>query len=106
MEAALTGRRITPREAENWGLVNKVVPSGSVVKEALEYAKMIAANSPDAVIAAYLGVRESWSRANVDDATQATIDGPWAVLNQSENLVEGVRAFQEKREPRWGPSKL
>jgi enoyl-CoA hydratase/carnithine racemase len=106
MEAALTGRRITPREAETWGLVNKVVPKAAVVDEALAYARMIAANSPDAVIAAYLGVRESWATAHVDEATQKTIEGPLAVIQKGENIVEGVKAFQEKREPNWKPSKL
>ena len=108
MEAALTGRRITAREAENWGLVNKVVPREKVVEEALNYATMIAANSPDAVIAAYSGVRESWHTADVDEATQKTIDGVWSDLQRlgGENLEEGVKAFQQKRAPNWKPSKL
>lgn len=106
MEAALTGRRIPAHELATWGLVNKVVPQDQVVKEALNYANMIASNSPDAVIAAYHGLRESWAVASVDEATQNTMDGPYAVLSRGENIVEGVKAFQEKREPRWGPSKL
>ena len=106
MEAALTGRRIPAAEAEKWGIVNRVVPKEDVVKVALEYADTIAANSPDAIIAAYHGVRESWRLASVDDATQSTIDGPMAEVYKGENIKEGVKAFQEKREPVWKGSKL
>jgi enoyl-CoA hydratase/carnithine racemase len=106
MEAALTGRRITAQTAYEWGLVNKVVDQKIVAEEALAYATAIAANSPDAIIAAYSGIRESWVKADVEDAVQATIDGPWAQLQRGENVVEGVRAFQEKRAPKWKPSKL
>ncbi|KIW05333.1 uncharacterized protein PV09_03852 [Verruconis gallopava] len=106
MELALTGKKINAHKAYEWGLVNKVVKRADVIKEALNYASDIAANSPDAIIAAYLGVRESWMQANVEDAVQATIDGPWEKLQSSENLAEGVKAFQEKRAPKWRPSKL
>jgi enoyl-CoA hydratase/carnithine racemase len=106
MEAALTGRRIPAHEAYEWGLINKVVDQKDVVKEAIAYATTIAANSPDAIIAAYHGIRQSWVDASVEDAVQNTIDGPWAQLQKGENLVEGVKAFQEKRAPKWGPSKL
>jgi enoyl-CoA hydratase/carnithine racemase len=106
MEAALTGRRISAQEACTWGVVNKVVPAEDVVKEAIVYATAIARNSPDAVIAAYSGVRQGWIDADVEDAVQNTIDGPWAKLQAGENIVEGVRAFQEKREPIWKVSKL
>jgi enoyl-CoA hydratase/carnithine racemase len=106
MEAALTGRRIPAEEAYAWGLVNKVVDQKDVLKDALVYANAIATKSPDAIIAAYLGIRESWVQASVEDAVQTTLEGPWAQLQKSENLVEGVRAFSEKRAPKWKPSKL
>lgn len=61
------------------------------MKEALEYVKLIAANSPDAISAACLSVRESWVQANVEDAVQDTLDGPWSTLQKSENLVQGVK---------------
>jgi enoyl-CoA hydratase/carnithine racemase len=106
MEAALTGRRISAQEACTWGLVNKIVSQKEVVHEAIAYATAIASNSPDAVIAAYSGVRQGWIEANVEDAVQNTIEGPWVKLQAGENIVEGVRAFQEKRVPIWKPSKL
>ncbi|KAI7160476.1 ClpP/crotonase [Hortaea werneckii] len=54
MEMALTGRTVPADEAYQWGLVNKVVGDGEgeVVAAAVDYAKMIAENSPDAVIIA------------------------------------------------------
>jgi enoyl-CoA hydratase/carnithine racemase len=58
---ALTGRNITAQEAFTWGLVNKAVPQAEVVNEAVRYAAMIAANSPDAVM--YMG----WFEARIED---------------------------------------
>lgn len=57
-EFALTGRNITAKEAFEWGLVNKVVPQDQVVLEAVHFAEMIAANSPDAIICTRAGLRE------------------------------------------------
>lgn len=105
-EFALTGRTITAQEAERWGLVNKVVPQAEVVDEALRYASMIAENSPDSVIATRMGLRQGWETASVDRAAEVTSEGPWAELQKGENIVEGLRAFGEKRKPVWKPSRL
>src|ERR1700733_11760026 len=48
MEMALTGRVVSAKEAAEWGLINKVLDD--VVGGAVEMAKLIAENSPDAVI--------------------------------------------------------
>ena len=43
---ALTGRVVSAEEARAWGLINEVVDDGKVVARAVEWARMIAGNSP------------------------------------------------------------
>jgi enoyl-CoA hydratase/carnithine racemase len=105
-EIALTGRNITTEEALSWGLVNRVVPKEQVVNEAVRYAEMIAKNSPDAIICTRAGLRQSWEEARVEDAVRWTLDHEFAQLQQGENILEGLKAFSEKREPQWKGSKL
>lgn len=105
-EFALTGRNVSAQEALGWGLVNKVVPQSEVVSEAVRYAEMIAANSPDSVITTRAGLREGWEKADVEDAVQTTLEREFRVLQEGENILEGLKAFGEKRAPRWVASKL
>ena len=51
MELVLTGRTISAKEAENWGMISRVVPEGEgeVVKEAVKMASEIAGKSQIAV---------------------------------------------------------
>jgi enoyl-CoA hydratase/carnithine racemase len=105
-EFALTGRNISAQEALVWGLVNKVVPRSEVVKEAVRYATLIAGNSPDAIICTRAGLRQGWETAAVEQAVEITKGGEWAELQKGENIREGLKAFVEKRPPRWSPSKL
>ena len=105
-EFALTGRTITAQEAYRWGLVNKVVPQSEVVDEAVKYASLIAENSPDSVICTRLGLRQGWETASVDRAAEVTLEGPWAELQKGENIIEGLKAFSDKRKPVWRPSRL
>ncbi|KAK3701880.1 hypothetical protein LTR37_015191 [Vermiconidia calcicola] len=108
MEMALTGRTITASEALEWGLVNRVVGDGEneVVGAALEYANMIAANSPDAVIVTRESVKMGWEGVGAEDATRIANEIWGPRLAAGENLQEGVASFVEKRKPRWKPSKL
>lgn len=105
-EMALTGRYVTAVEAERWGFVNKVVPKEKVVDEALEYARVIAGNSPDATITTRAGLRQGWETSSVVEATAVTGRREWADLQKGENMKEGLKAFEERREPRWKGSKL
>lgn len=106
MEAVLTGRRIPAEEALSWGFVNKIVEQDQVVPEALKMATLIASHSPDAIICARAGVRQAWVQADVEDAVQTTLETQFAQLQKSENMLEGLRAFGERRAPRWKPSNL
>ncbi|OCL10041.1 ClpP/crotonase [Glonium stellatum] len=105
-EFALTGRNVEAREALRWGLVNRVVPRGEVVSEAVRLATMIAANSPDAIICTRAGLRQGWETAAVERAVDITLEREFAELQKGENILEGLRAFTEKRAPRWKGSRL
>jgi enoyl-CoA hydratase/carnithine racemase len=112
MEMALTGRTLDAREAERWGLVNRVVGSGGegadseVVKEAVRMAEMIAENSPDSVIVSREGIKLGWEGVGAEEGTRLLDENWYQKMNGAENMTEGLRAFVEKRKPRWVPSKL
>ncbi|EMF10800.1 ClpP/crotonase [Sphaerulina musiva SO2202] len=108
MEMALTGRQVSAKEALEWGLINKVVgdADGEVVDAAVEYAKLIAGNSPDAVIVSREGIKLGWEGMGAEDATKYALEHWQPKLQAGDNMAEGVRAFVEKRKPRWKPSKL
>lgn len=77
-----------------------------VVRKALEYAQTIADNSPDSVIVIRDAVLSAWYDGSVENATRMAEERWSKKLNEGENIREGVRAFVEKRAPRWVNSKL
>ena len=101
-ELFLTGRRIDARTAHGWGLVNAIEEPGLLMARSLELAAEIAANAPIAqrgnkrVIRAVLEAR--WK---LDPAVESELLELRRACFGSEDFGEGVRAFAEKREPRW-----
>jgi enoyl-CoA hydratase/carnithine racemase len=101
-ELFLVGRRIDARTARAWGLVNAVAEDGRLAEEALELAAEIAANAPLAqagnkrVIRAVLD-----AQAHMDPETERELIELRRACFSSEDFREGVRAFAEKRPPRW-----
>lgn len=108
MEMALTGRTVPAEEAREWGLVNKVTGDGDgeVVEAAIEYAKMIAENSPDAVIISREGIKMGWEGVGAQEGTRLLMENWYPRLLAGTNIHEGVRAFVEKRKPQWKAAKL
>ncbi|KAL2815351.1 ClpP/crotonase-like domain-containing protein [Aspergillus granulosus] len=108
MEMVLTGRRVPAAEAEKWGFVNEVVAGGAteVVERAVAVAQLIAANSPDSVIVSREGVKLGWEGIGAEEGTRLLIETWEKKLNAGENIKEGLKAFVEKRKPRWAESKL
>ncbi|KAK8079657.1 enoyl-CoA hydratase/isomerase [Apiospora hydei] len=109
-EMAMSGKQYTAAEMREWGLVNEIVPaeagSDGVVEKALEWARRIAGNSPDAVIVSREGLKLGWEGVGPEMGTDMLIKGWYGRIEKGENMVEGVRSFNEKRKPVWKDSKL
>jgi E-phenylitaconyl-CoA hydratase len=97
MEMLLIGDSIDAQTALRWGLVNRVVKSAELLATAHEYAQRLARNAPLAVQAAKeLAIRSR----DVDLATGLRMEQMMLrLLQNSEDVAEGARAFAEKRQP-------
>ena len=98
-EMIFTGRRVDAREAKAIGLVNHVVPAGQARTKALEIAATIADNGPIAVRQA----KKAVNRGGESDLETGMILAIEAYNNTvtTDDRLEGVRAFNEKRKPRF-----
>ena len=107
-EMALLGGTKSARDMEAWGVVNGVVePGADVVEEAVRWAKVMAGNSPDAVLATKKGIELAWEGGGVESGSTALEEGrEWRELLAGDNVKEGLEAFREKRAAKWGDSKL
>lgn len=107
-EMALTGRMVPAQEAYEWGLINKVVGDreGEVVEAAVEYAKQIAENSPDAVIISREGLKMGWEGVGAEEGSRLIGENWLPRLYAGDNIKEGLKAFVEKRKPNWTAAKL
>ena len=98
-EMIFTGRRVDAREAKAIGLVNHLVPAGQARAKALEIAAVIADNGPVAVRKAKQAI--GWgSETDLETALRLAIEAYNNTVT-TEDRLEGVRAFNEKRKPRF-----
>lgn len=95
-EILLTGRHVTAQEALDWGLINRIVPKGRALEEALALAAQIAANAPLAVKAVVRSLREHDESLAEAEAMRRSDELGWPVF-ATEDAREGMRAFKEKR---------
>ncbi|OQV10221.1 hypothetical protein CLAIMM_14250 [Cladophialophora immunda] len=106
-EMALSGRSITAEQALQHNLVNRIAKKPeTLIEEAINIAREIAAVSPDAMIITRSALREAWETPSVERAFQNTHERFYEKMMAGENSSEGLAAFKEKRPPRWKPSKL
>ena len=99
MELVLTGRRFDALEAERMGLVNKVVKKGVWLDEALALAKVVAARPPLATRLgkqAVLVAEETGLSAGLEQERRL-----YELTMATEDRVEGMQAFLEKRKPTY-----
>jgi enoyl-CoA hydratase/carnithine racemase len=98
-EIAFTGRTIGAQECLELGLVSRVVPHDRLMDEARALASEIAANAPLAVQAT-----KRMMRLSLEETFEANVHHVYLQLLplfRSQDFAEGVRAFVERREPRF-----
>ena len=100
LELALTNRVLTAREAQEWGLVTRVVPDAALAAEAQTLAAQLAAGATGAFGAAKRLLHHSSSESL---ETQMELEAQ-AIAERSRgaDAREGIAAFIAKRAPRFG----
>ncbi len=98
-ELIFAGTMISAKEALEIGLVNNVVPGEKLMDEAREYAQMLLKRAPQS-----LGLAKKILNAvaNVDQTSGIVMEGlAQSILLRTEDHQEGLRAFREKRKPKF-----
>ena len=96
-EIILTGRPFTAQEAYDWGVVNRLVAADQLLPEALATAERIAQNAP-------ISVRQAKKSLNMSEQIDLRNGYDFEIeaynrMVPTEDRLEGVRAFNEKRPP-------
>lgn len=97
-EILLLGRHVSAQEALNWGLINRVVPKGQALIEALKIAEELCENAPLSVQAILKSLRENEECLPEIEALKREEELGWPVF-ATKDAKEGMRAFKEKRKP-------
>jgi methylglutaconyl-CoA hydratase len=93
----LAGEVISSTTAYNWGLVNQVTTADDCLPEAVRIAKDMLVTAPQAVAAIKRLLDEAEGRPKTLRGAAAVS----AAIRVSDEAQEGIRAFLEKRPPRW-----
>lgn len=103
MEMLFTGRWIDASEAKQWGLVNEVLPTEQLAQRVQEVAQQLA-SGPPLVYAAIKEITRAAEAMTFQDAMNNITKRQFAsvdTLYDSEDNLEGAKAFSEKRDPIW-----
>jgi enoyl-CoA hydratase/carnithine racemase len=99
MEFLLVGEELSAERAYQVGFVNRIAPKGQHVVLAQEMAAKIAANAPLVVQSLKKLTRDVMPKGPLE--TVAEVRRLLDAVRTSEDLKEGVRAFSEKRKPKF-----
>ena len=99
MELVLTGRRFSAQEALQWGIVNRVAGRKAWLNEAIELGQVVASRPPIAAKLAkqaVLAADEAGLSAGLEQERRL-----YELAMATEDRVEGMSAFLEKRKPEF-----
>lgn len=100
-ELFFTARLISARRAAEIGLVNRIVPPEELEQVVYETAREIAENAPLSIQGTKRLLRMCLEHWKLEDARVHEADDLIRKCMESDDLVEGKRAFREKRKPRF-----
>jgi len=100
MGMILTGRRVTAREGFELGFVTEVVPQGQALEAAKRWAGQVLECSPKAVRASKQAAFRGLDEASLEQAMRTVYPAQQENL-ESQDYIEGPKAFAEKRKPNW-----
>lgn len=100
MGILLTGRRVSPEEGRALGFVNEVVPAGEAMTAARRWAEQILECSPVSIRATKRAALQGLSATDLESAFRTQYPAIMTLM-ESEDWIEGPRAFAEKRKPQW-----
>ncbi len=98
-ELIFTGKLVSAAEALEMGLVGEVVPASDLMERSMSLAEEIACNAPIALRQAKMVIEESIALPT--NLALRLEDEAWTRCLYSEDRKEGIRAFNEKRPPRF-----
>jgi enoyl-CoA hydratase/carnithine racemase len=98
-EMMLLGERLSAEQAVEYGLANKVVPAAKFDAAVAEWAGKLASKSPVLMRLGHDAIYRQQDMA-VDDALDY-LRSQLSLTFSTEDIVEGITAFFEKREPQW-----
>jgi enoyl-CoA hydratase len=101
-ELILSGRFLAAAEAAEWGLVSRVVSDGQLLATGLELAAGMADKSPLGIRNAKQVMNDIWlDNAPVASGLRWELDRNSVYCLTSADAPEGLRAFAEKRQPKY-----
>ena len=97
LDWCIRGYEINAQKAEDWGLISKAVNKNEIETVAKEWINQVRANSPGAIS---LGM-EAYSNIVDDEKNQKYLKSMLDKVLRTKDAREGLKAFKEKRSPRW-----
>lgn len=100
MDMVLTGRRVGAEEGQAMGFINRVAPEGTALEAARRLADELLASSPTSIRLSMQVIQESEHFASPIDAVRT----PYLAIDRllaSDDMMEGLMAFGQKRTPQW-----
>jgi enoyl-CoA hydratase/carnithine racemase len=99
LEMILTGEIIDAQEANRIGLVSRIVPAGQLMTSAMKLARQMASKAPIALRYAKEAINKGMD-LTLEQGLRLEAD-LYFLLHTTQDRTEGIKAFREKRNPRF-----